>query len=107
MKSNQYLHIFLCLLLIVLALSACSSGDNQPTAVPTDPPPTRTPFPTFAFVEPTKAPIFDESTEETAETTEDAAPIAIELDPKKVERGFGTLPSAGMRQLSRCQRRRQ
>ncbi len=80
-----------CWLTIVsFALAACGGADAQPTAIPTDPPPTHTPFPTFAFVEPTKATVF-EQTGADADSAEDAAAAedAITLDPKKVQRGLG------------------
>ncbi|MCY4072417.1 MAG: cytochrome c [Chloroflexi bacterium] len=80
-------------LTIVLILSvSCGAGGVQPTAKPTDSPPTHTPFPTFAFVEPTKAPVFERTSDGSGESeasADDAAEAAITLDPKKVERGLG------------------
>ena len=71
-----------------LLLAACGGGSSQPTATPTSPPPTVTPFPTFAFVEPTKAPVFEQSGDEDAEDGE-SDDLAVELDPKLVGRGRG------------------
>ncbi len=79
---------FAILLLTLLALLTSGCGASQPTSAPTDPPPTVTPFPTFAFVEPTKAPVF-EQTGEDATAPDAGAEDALELDPKLVERGRG------------------
>ncbi len=80
-------------LTIVLIVSvACGGGGAQPTRKPTDAPPTHTPFPTFAFVEPTKAPVFEQTGDESGgseASADDAAEGAVTLDPKKVERGLG------------------
>ena len=67
--------------LLALILAACSSG---PAATPTAPPPTRTPFPTFAYVEPTTEAAFDSE-----EATAAAPQPDIELDAKLVGRGRG------------------
>ncbi len=88
MSKTRHLRLAHCLLLTVLTLSACGGGANQPTATPTDVPPTLTPFPTFAFVEPTKPPVFDKTSENTPAADRDESPI-ITLDPKNVERGRG------------------
>ena len=71
------------LLLTAFILAACGAADSS-TATPR---PTRTPFPTFAFVEPTKPPVFDQDDEAADDAPVDEA--AIQLDPKKVERGLG------------------
>lgn len=71
------------LLLTAFILAACSAVDSA-TATPR---PTRTAFPTFAFVEPTKPPAFDQDDEAADDVAVDEA--AVELDPKKVERGLG------------------
>ena len=88
MKMIIQLSAVLCLVLAGLTLSSCASGANQPTAAPTDAPPTRTPFPTFAFVEPTKAPVFDQTGGDSSEA-EGGTGATVELDPKLVERGRG------------------
>ncbi len=75
----------LVILLLALALAAC--GASQPDAPPTAAPPSATPFPTFAFVEPTKPPAFGQIPDDAEQEGSDAAAIA--LDPKKVERGKG------------------
>ncbi|MDE2819542.1 MAG: hypothetical protein OXT68_13710 [Chloroflexota bacterium] len=83
--------LILWLTTVSIASVACSGG-GQATATPTDPPPTHTPFPTFAFVEPTKAPVFEQTGDQSAKSgasVDDAAEGAITLDPKKVERGLG------------------
>lgn len=80
------------LMIVSVALVACGGGGAQPTAQPTDAPPTHTPFPTFAFVEPTKAPEFEQTGDQSAMSdarTDGADQGAITLDPKKVERGLG------------------
>ncbi|MCY4464879.1 MAG: cytochrome c [Chloroflexi bacterium] len=69
-------------LFIAPMLASCSSG---PAATPTDPPPTRTPFPTFAYIEPTTEVVFEASEPE----SEDAPTANIELDAKLVGRGRG------------------
>lgn len=84
----------LCWLTLVLILSsACGGAGAQPTAKPTDAPPTHTPFPTFAFVEHTKAPVFEQTGDESGASDEASDEVlaedAIILDPKKVERGLG------------------
>ena len=71
------------LLLTAFILAACGAADSS-TATPR---PTSTPFPTFAFVEPTKPPVFDQDDEAADDAPADEA--AIQLDPKKVERGLG------------------
>lgn len=78
-SSIIWLAAILCL---APMLAACSSG---PAAAPTVPPPTRTPFPTFAYIEPTTEVAFetDDSESEAAPTT------SIELDAKLVGRGRG------------------
>ena len=73
------------LLLILLLVSACSGGGEPPAATPTDIPPS--PFPTFAFVEPTKPVVFDQSGDGTPAGV--AANETIALDPTKVARGLG------------------
>ncbi len=88
MKTTLPLRAVLFLLLAGLTMSSCASGANQPTVAPTEAPPTRTPFPTFAFVEPTKAPVFDQTGGDTSEAEADAG-ASVELDPKFVERGRG------------------
>ncbi|MCY4146706.1 MAG: cytochrome c [Chloroflexi bacterium] len=79
-RSNIFgLAAFLC---IAPILAACSSG---PAATPTVPPPTRTPFPTFAYIEPTTEGVFA-----TSDSDSETAPTAgIELDAKLVGRGRG------------------
>ena len=86
MSFANLMRIVLMHLLLALALSAC--GGNQAPATPTDIPPTVTPFPTFAFVEPTKPPVFDATADETP-ANETASEQALELDPKMVDRGRG------------------
>ncbi|MYD08917.1 MAG: cytochrome c [Chloroflexi bacterium] len=85
MKISDMTRIAGLNLLIMLALSACGAGSQ---ATPTDPPPTATPFPTFAFVEPTKPPVFAATTAPTP-ATEATADGAIALNPKSVDRGRG------------------
>lgn len=81
------------LLTIVSIVSvACGGAGVQTTAKPTDLPPTHTPFPTFAFVEPTKAPVFEQTGDDSGapdEPVDDIAEDTIALDPKKIERGLG------------------
>ncbi len=79
--------LILLITMAVMTLSACSGAD-QPAATATDAPPTATPFPTFAYVEPTKATIFEQTDEDAAAPTADESD-AVELDPKLVERGRG------------------
>lgn len=86
MRVSKLMRIALGQLLIALALTAC--GGNQAASTPTDAPPTQTPFPTFAFVEPTKPPVFESTAEDTAAPAADAEQ-ALELDPKLVNRGRG------------------
>ena len=81
--TKRLLLLLVGLLLVGLALTACSGGSNQTAA--TVSPPTRTPFPTFAYVEPTKPPVFDETSAE-ASTEADSA---VALDPTMVARGLG------------------
>ncbi len=81
MKRARFACSIICLLTAAL-LSACSSG---PAATPTQPPPTRTPFPTFAYVEPTTEAAFEIDDA----TTEPRPETQIELDPKLVNRGRG------------------
>lgn len=91
MRFGRCLTVALVLCAALLP-AACSGGG---ASTPTDQPPTETPFPTFAYVEPTKAPVFDQTS--TATVTPDAA-SAIEiaaLDPKKVERGRGRYEALG------------
>ena len=85
MRISKLTPIAGMLLLIMLALSACGGG-NQ--AAPTEPPPTATPFPTFAFVEPTKPPVFA-ATSAATPAAEATAADAVALDPKLVDRGRG------------------
>lgn len=78
-SSTIWLVAIMC---IAPILASCSSG---PAATPTNPPPTRTPFPTFAYIEPTTEVAF-----ETSDSADEAAPAAsIELDAKLVGRGRG------------------
>lgn len=86
MRFSTVMRIALVQLLLALALTAC--GGNQAASTPTAAPPTQTPFPTFAFVEPTKPPVFDATSEETPETTAEAAQEFV-LDQKLVDRGRG------------------
>lgn len=85
MRISEMLRIAGMQLLIALALSACAAG-NQ--ATPTEPPPTATPFPTFAFVEPTKPPVFAATSVATS-AAESTVDDAVVLDPKLVGRGRG------------------
>lgn len=81
MKKKAGRKFRICLLFAVLALAACGADDSSTATAE----PTRTPFPTFAFVEPTKPPAFDQSDEAAAAATEGT----MQLDPKMVERGLG------------------
>ncbi len=72
--------------LAALLLVACAGASDQPAATPTDLPPTASPFPTFAFIEPTKAEVFGQTG---AGSSEADAGGAAELDPKLVNRGRG------------------
>lgn len=83
MITIKYPTLIPLLLTAMLLISACG-GDSRSGATPADLPPTHTPFPTFAFVEPTKASVFERTPE--AETSSEAE---IELEPKAVERGRG------------------
>lgn len=87
MKISDLMRIALIQLLLSLALTACG-GAEQAAAAPTNAPPTPTPFPTFAFVEPTKPPVFDATAEETSDMAAETDQ-ALELDPKLVGRGRG------------------
>lgn len=92
MIARSRFRLILWLTIVSIASVACGGSGGQPTSKPTDSPPTHTPFPTFAFVEPTKAPVFEQTGEEPGpsdEAVDDAAVRAITLDPKKVERGLG------------------
>ena len=86
MKKKPTWTFGFCLLSAVLILAACGGGDADSSEAVTQP--TRTPFPTFAFVEPTKPPAFDQNSEAAA-GDDDAAEAMIKLDPKRVERGRG------------------
>ena len=74
-------------LMVACALSACG-GSSEPTASATDVPPTLTPFPTFAYVEPTHPPVFEQTGIEDS-SEEDSESAGTILDPKLVERGLG------------------
>ncbi len=87
MMLSKVMRFALIQLLMALALAGCG-GANQPAETATDIPPTLTPFPTFAFVEPTKPPVFDATSGETP-AGEAEAEQALELDPKLVDRGRG------------------
>lgn len=76
------LSLLVLICLIAPILVSCSS---ESAATPTDPPPTRTPFPTFVYVEPTKAAVFDVTPTPSERQTVDN----IALDEKKVSRGRG------------------
>ena len=67
---------------LILALTACGGAAEPSTPTPTQVPPT--PFPTFAFVEPTKPVEFEEEDPETP-----APDQAVALDPTMVARGLG------------------
>ena len=92
MKTLAKIRAAWLLMALVLAIAACSGGGSQSNETPSPAPPTKTPFPTFEFVEPTKAQVF-EQTEETPEAPEtaptDAGDEPVSLDPKMVERGRG------------------
>ena len=88
MTRTSCLAAVLMLTAVALLAVACGGGSNQPTATPTSPPPTVTPFPTFAFVEPTKAPVFEQTSEDVAADDESGS-LGLILDPKLVERGRG------------------
>lgn len=77
------------LTIALMLTAACGGGDAQPTALPTDAPPTHTPFPTFAFVEPTKAPEFEQTGADSGSSQTSGDEESVELDAKKVERGLG------------------
>ena len=68
--------VCLMLGLMLAVLAGCGGTADQATATA---PPTQTPFPTFAFVEPTKPPVFDQKADEAA---------VIELNPTLVARGL-------------------
>ncbi len=88
MTSTRCLAASLMLTVVALLVAACGGGPSQPTATPTSPPPTVTPFPTFAFVEPTKAPVFDQTSQDDA-ADDESGNLGLELDPKLVGRGRG------------------
>ena len=88
MKTRANFLTLLSLICAALMLVACG-GDSKTAATATDEPPTETPFPTFAYVEPTKLPIFEQAENETPSATDEAASKLLVLDPKKVERGQG------------------
>lgn len=94
---NRCAPVFLLMLMASLALASCGGAGGQSSASPSPAPPTRTPFPTFAFVEPTTAPEFeqDEDSLDTLAATEEPSPDAIELDPTKVARGLGRYQALG------------
>mgnify|MGYP002653817020 CR=1 FL=1 len=94
------------LLVMMLLLAACggdsssggtSGGSANDEGEAESAPPTRTPFPTFAYEAPTNPPVFNQNAEstdeadESAEATEtsDEVEAVVELDPKLVERGLG------------------
>ena len=93
MKKKTSWTFTVCLLSAVLMLAACSGGDggaDSSAAVQ----PTRTPFPTFAFIEPTKPPVFNQNDEAAAGASDDdaeadATEAMIQLDPEMVKRGLG------------------
>ena len=87
MMLSTVMRFALIQLLLALALAGCG-GASQPAATATDIPPTLTPFPTFAYVEPTKPPVFDATSGDTPAGEADAEQ-ALELDPKLVDRGRG------------------
>ena len=71
-----------CMTALIMVLAACSAPAQPATPTPTQVPPT--PFPTFAFVEPTKPVTFAGADDEAAAPNETLA-----LDPTKVARGLG------------------
>lgn len=81
MKHSSTIWLVACLCIAPI-LASCSSG---PAATPTIPPPTRTPFPTFAYIEPTTEVVFETG----AADSDDAPTASIELDAKLVGRGRG------------------
>ena len=91
MTTKRYLRYCLYLTVFACLLASCSGAGSQNTSVPTKVPATLTPFPTFAFVEPTKAAVFDADEEDAAATTgaEDESLSTVALDPKMVDRGLG------------------
>ena len=88
MRIGRTLATLSCLIFAALVAAACG-GDGPAGAAPTDEPPTQTPFPTFAYVEPTKPPEFEQTGEETPSASDESADDAVSLDPKRVERGLG------------------
>ncbi len=87
---SRWKKVCLPMLIAAFLVSACGGG-SQTDATPTPAPPTRTPFPTFAFVEPTKAQAFEQQDDAAAApaATEEPAAEAIELNPTAVQRGLG------------------
>ncbi len=81
MKRSGILGLVVCLCVAPI-LAACSSG---PASTPTNPPPTSTPFPTFAYIEPTTEGVFETD----AADSDVASTASIELDAKLVGRGRG------------------
>ena len=88
MRIGRYLVALSCMICAVLVVAACGGGGPS-GAAPTDEPPTETPFPTFAYVEPTKPPAFEQTGRETSTDSDESADDAVSLDPKRVERGLG------------------
>ena len=88
MKMRANLLTLLSLICAALLLVACG-GDSKTAATATDEPPTETPFPTFAYIEPTKLPAFEQSENETPVAIDEAASEMLVLDPKLVDRGQG------------------
>ena len=90
MKKRRYQRFCLQLTVFAFLLASCSGAGSQNTAVPTKVPATLTPFPTFAFVEPTKAAVFgpDDEDDDAATGGEDESTATFLLDPKKVDRGL-------------------
>ena len=81
--------LVICALLISIAaltFAACGGGSSQPSATATKEPPT--PFPTFAFVEPTNPPVFDQTSTETPASDVGESAL-MTLDPKEIDRGRG------------------
>jgi len=90
MKKKPSWKLKFCLLFALWVLAACSGDDGGADSNEAAAQPTRTPFPTFAFVEPTKPPAFDQNDAATSEAAAaDATEVTIQLDPKMVERGLG------------------